>query len=267
MKIRRLRRIAERYLTMTPTLYKLVLDVTGRGSAEKRLYLKLIHRGDVVFDVGANFGYFALLFSDLIGQNGEVHAFEPVAPTFEHLFRRIEADALYSNVFIKLAACSDKTGSAEITVPDDDFGQASMCQHRMGSWASTSNLKTYPIQAIKLDDYAAAQSLNVVDFIKCDAEGAELLVLRGAVTILQRWQPLLSLEVAEFWTTDFGYCAADLANFLIGCGYSDFIIGEEFVEAENFRSRLVEKTKDDSQQVICAGGGRARQLKALAKYF
>ena len=96
---------------------------------------------------------------------------------------------------------------------------------------------------IKLDDYAATQSSNVVDFIKCDAEGAELLVLKGAMTILQRWQPLLSLEVAEFWITDFGYCAADLANFLIGCGYSDLIIGEEFVEAENFRSRLVEGMK------------------------
>jgi FkbM family methyltransferase len=250
-----------------PTLYKLILDVTGRGSTEKRLYLKLIHRGDVVFDVGANFGYFTLLFSDLIGPNGSVHAFEPVLPTFERLSRRIEVDELYSNVFIKLAACSDKTGSAEITVPNDDFGQASMCQHRLGSWASTSSFKTYPIQTIRLDDYAAAQSLRVVDFIKCDAEGAELLVLRGAVTILQRWRPLLSLEVADFWTSDFGYCAGDLANFLIGCGYSEFIIGEEFVEAGNFRSRLAERTKADSQQVICAGDGRAGQLKRLAEYF
>ena len=88
------------------------------------------------------------------------------------------------------------------------------------------------------------------------------------MTILQRWQPLLSLRGCRI--LDHGLRVlrvADLANFLIGCGYSDFIIGEEFVEAENFRSRLVEKTKDDSQQVICAGGGRARQLKALAKYF
>jgi FkbM family methyltransferase len=267
MKIRRLRRIADRYLTMAPTLYGQILDVTGRGSTEKRLYLKLVHRGDVVFDVGANFGHFTLLFSDLIGPNGSVHAFEPVVPTFENLSRRIKADALYANIVIKSAACSDKSGSAEITVPGDDYGQASMCQHQMGSWATTSNLKTYPIQTIKLDDYAASQSLKVVDFIKCDAEGAELLVLRGAVTILQRWQPLLSLEIAEFWTSDFGYCAGDLANFLIGCGYSDFIIGEEFVEAENFRSRLVERTKADSQQVICADGAHAGQLKALAKYF
>lgn len=266
MKIRRVRRIADRYLTMAPTLYKLILDLTGRSSTEKRLYLKLIHRGDAVFDVGANFGHFTLLFSDLIGPNGSVHAFEPVVPTFEHLSRRIEADALYPNIFIKLAACSDKTGSAQITVPGDDFGQASMSQHRVGSWTSMSNLKTYPIQTIKLDDYAAAQSLKIVDFIKCDAEGAELMVLRGAVTILQHWQPLLSLEVAEFWTTDFGYGPADLADFLIAYGYVAFIIGEEFVEMESFRRRLVDRTKVDAQQVICAGRGRAGQLKALAEY-
>ena len=174
MKIRRLRRIAERYLTMTPTLYKLVLDVTGRGSAEKRLYLKLIHRGDVVFDVGANFGYFALLFSDLIGQMGK---FMPLSRL--HLPLSIYLGAL------RLMHCTQMCLLSWLPALIRPAPRKSQCltmilvKHQCVSigWVhgqALSNLKTYPIQAIKLDDYAAAQSLNVVDFIKCDAEGAEL---------------------------------------------------------------------------------------------
>ncbi|HVR56223.1 MAG TPA: FkbM family methyltransferase [Pseudolabrys sp.] len=38
---------------------------------------KLLKPGDIVFDVGTNIGILTLLFSDLIGASGRVHAFEP----------------------------------------------------------------------------------------------------------------------------------------------------------------------------------------------
>ena len=76
-----------------------VLRWTGSGCLEKRVYLALVREGDVVFDIGANLGHFTLLFSDLVGRRGEVHAFEPVPPTF---VTRIVAEKLPDAVGVPL---------------------------------------------------------------------------------------------------------------------------------------------------------------------
>jgi FkbM family methyltransferase len=263
MKIHSLRRLVQGCLAKAPTLYRGLLIAMNRGSSEKRRYLQLIRKGDVVIDVGANLGYFTLLFSDLVGTKGAVLAFEPVPTTRKLLQENIQANALYSNVVVNSVACSDTVGTAEIAVPDDDFGQASMRSHRMGSWASVLSLKSFSVETIKLDDYAAERRLSSVHFIKCDAEGAELLVLRGAAALLRQFHPLLSLEVAEYWTVDFGYSAANLADFLIACGYVEFLVGEDLVDVESFRGCLAERARGESQQVICAGANHAGRLQAL----
>jgi predicted methyltransferase len=72
-------------LARRPRLYSELLRTLGRGSLEKRTFLRAIRSGDVVIDVGANEGYFTLLFSDIVGATGEVHAFEPAEPTFNVL--------------------------------------------------------------------------------------------------------------------------------------------------------------------------------------
>jgi FkbM family methyltransferase len=264
MKAHSARRVAQCCLARMPHLYSRILVATRRGLPEKRRYLKLIRRGEVIFDVGANVGYFTLLFSDLVGPKGSVHAFEPVEPTFERVSHRVRSESCYPNVLLNLAACSEKAGVAEIIVPDEDFGQASMRAHQNGSWSSSSAVKTYSAPAIKLDDYVAEKKLNAVDFIKCDAEGAELLVLKGAANVLVKHRPLLSLEVADFWMRDFGYGLAELADFLIACGYSNFAIEEKLVTARDFPSSLAERARTKSLQVICAGGENAGRIEALA---
>lgn len=259
-----LRRIAQVYLAKSPTIYRRLLIATGRGSPEKLRYLQLIRQGDVVFDVGANVGYFTLLFSDLAGANGAVHAFEPVPLTRDRLERRIQNLALYPNIVVNADACSDRAGVSEITVPGDDFGQASLLRHGNASWAGASSFQSFSVETIKLDDYAAARKLANVNFIKCDAEGAELFVLKGAEKMLMEALPIVSLEVAEYWTKDFGYGPKDIAEFLIDCGYSDFMIEDELIAKESFSSCLAEKAHAESLQVLCAQGRNAERLRALA---
>jgi FkbM family methyltransferase len=240
--------------------------VTGRGSLEKRLFLGLIRRGNVVFDVGANVGNFTILFADLVGTSGSVHAFEPIPPTFSLLCERARRENFYENILTNPVACSDGTGVIEIKVPDGDFGQASMRSHAAGSWLTAKNVQGFLVPTMKLDDYMAENRLTQVDLIKCDCEGAELFVLKGAVNLLRRFEPVLFLEVAEFWTKDFGYRSSDLVDFLVDSGYSHFLIEDEPVRQEEIRERLADKACEGSVNIVCACKADAlRHVVALPK--
>jgi FkbM family methyltransferase len=257
-----LRRTLLHQLAKRPTLYRWLMQVTGRGTVEKRHYLRLIRRGDTVFDVGANFGVFTVLFSDLVGPQGSVHSFEPVPPTFARLTDTVLQEARYPNIVINAKACSQLEGTSEITVPGGDLGQASMRSHAVGSWATSSHVETFSIPTIRMDDYVAERGLSRLDFIKCDAEGAELLVLKGAESVLRKFEPILHLEVSEGWIRDFGYGSSDLLDFLENAGYSRFLIEDDAVPQGQMRSELA-KDAAGSVNLLCATKKRADQLKRL----
>jgi FkbM family methyltransferase len=216
-----LRRIVRRLLAKTPRMYRTLLKIFRRGSIEKHLYLSIVQRGDVVVDIGANVGYFTMLFSDLTGNRGEVHAFEPVPSTFSILTENIRRFPAYKNVHLNRMALGDKDQRTNMLVPRGDHGQASLVRHWDGSWKDAdSEIASTKIEMIQLDQYA--ERLGRVDFIKCDVEGAELLVLRGAQSTLRRFRPKLCLEMDDRWVRSFGWTTTDVLRCLRQIGYSYF---------------------------------------------
>jgi FkbM family methyltransferase len=214
-----LRRMARRLLAKSPGIYLTALRALHRGSAEKRLYLSLIRRGDVVLDIGANVGYFTMLFSDLVGKKGEVHAFEPIPGTFRELSRNMRRFPGYRNVYLNCAALGDKSNRTKMFLPGSDAGQAALVCHRDGSWEGAS-ISPIDVEMIRLDEYAV--HLPRMDFVKCDVEGAELLVLLGGQSTLRRLHPRLLLEVNNCWMRSFDLASEDLFSFLRQLGYSHF---------------------------------------------
>jgi len=66
-----------------------------------------------------------------------------------------------------------------------------------------------------VDDYVRERQIDTVSFLKCDVEGAELSVLKGATGLLRGPRPpAIQLEVFEGWTKSFGYSPRDLFAFL-----------------------------------------------------
>lgn len=215
----RKRRALQKALAMYPNGYARLLRAFNRGSVEKRVFLTVVRRGDVVFDVGANQGYFTLLFSDIAGPTGVVHAFEPIPPTFASLSARIRDQAGVDNVRLNNSACSDQASVTTMVVPGDDPAQASLAIQQAGEWERSSARTEHVVKTIRLDEYIAANHCPRIDFLKCDAEGAELLVFRGMGSGLSRLRPLLSLEVNQAWTRAFGYEPIDLVRWLATSGY------------------------------------------------
>jgi FkbM family methyltransferase len=236
-------------LARMPKLYRALLETVGRRNTEKLAYLQLVKSGWTVFDVGANTGYYTILFSHLVGSKGHVHAFEPVPPTFNALSERLAVEGIFSNVRSNSKAVCDVDGqSVELVLPGDDHGQASLAIHASGSWKAKARTP-FTVQSITLDKYAEANDVRGIDFLKIDVEGAELLVLRGARRILSRHRPLILLEFFEDWTRDFQYGAPDIIDLLVEMGYRFFYL-DDFTVLQNPIQQL--RTIGRSVNVICS---------------
>lgn len=256
-----MRHLLHSFLLKHTSIYLYVLRLLKRGSIEKKVFLALIRPGDVVFDVGANEGYFTLLASDLVGSAGEVHAFEPVPPTFKKAEENLRQMQRSNNHRLNLFACSDEAGDVILHVPGEDFGQASLRVQDAGSWRKVQNIETYSSRAIRLDDYINEHQISRMDFMKVDVEGAELHVLRGSQNLINRFHPLLFLEVCESWMRNFQHTPLDLAAFLLEHGYTDFFIaGCKVTRTSDIKKVLAELPETVSFNVVCATSAHAERL-------
>lgn len=178
-----------------------------------------VRKGDVVFDVGANTGQYSVPLARLVGPRGKVHAFEPISRTFEELRDTLRRENLESRVVMNRLALGESVRTLTFTIPKDRLTEATAVPHDGESW---SDFRTHPskytsetCEMTTLDEYVSRHGIGEVAFLKCDVEGGELQVLKGARRLLRSPRPpVLLLEVFEGWTKSFGYHPRDLFRFL-----------------------------------------------------
>jgi FkbM family methyltransferase len=212
-----------------PSVYHGILRAWGRSNGMKLLLVSLVHRGDVVFDVGANKGIFTALMSNLVGRDGSVHAFEP-SPDTCTLLRATLADRARnaSNVMVNASAVGAADGFAVLYTPRQDHGQASLRTHATGSWAGDAAVRSAEVPVLALDTYMATHAPSRVDVVKMDVEGAELPALRGFTAGLGSLHPVIVCELCGAWTRAFHYEPSAVVDELRAVGYDTF-----FLVAEN----------------------------------
>ena len=158
------------------------------SQGEVDLFKQCIRQGDVVVDAGANIGYFSVIFSQLVGAQGAVYAFE----AHEFIYNLLCGNAAFNSCFNLhpyFMALGNTQTTIEITLPNytitDNFGGIDlMNHHRSGT--------TQSVQCDTLDNVLSP--LERVDFIKIDVEGMEQVVIEGARQIIKKFRPLLYVE-------------------------------------------------------------------------
>lgn len=138
------------------------------------LFKKIIKPGMTVVDIGAHVGYFSILFSELVGKEGKVLAFEPDPANFNIL--KLNAENR-KNIETFNLAVSDKEGSIDFYETLDKTGSHSLIPSDFRSNKITVN-------SITLDNFLSTKKIKV-DVIKMDIEGAEPLALVGMVNTLK----------------------------------------------------------------------------------
>jgi FkbM family methyltransferase len=185
---------------------------------ETRIVVDEVTAGDTVLDLGANIGYYTLLFAGLVGEAGKVYAFEPDADNYDYLSRNVALNGL-RNVTTVRKAVSDVTGAGRLYLSSDNKGD-----HRTVD--SHDGRDSVPVETVRLDDHFARSEARI-DFIKMDIQGAEAGALRG-MTLLLGDNPQLKI-LTEFWPaglTRFGVDPADFLGLLLGHGFRLYQVDE-----------------------------------------
>jgi FkbM family methyltransferase len=163
--------------------------VRGEGEvAVQQVLAERVQPGTVFYDLGANIGLFSLLAARLVGPCGKVFSFEPDASVAARLRRNIARNG-FENVTVAETGVWSTSGDMKF-VPADP----SSPDHGLGRVVSGNDSAAgTPTSCIALDDFA--KTSPAPDGIKCDVEGAEVEVFRGAERLLESRRPWIVCEI------------------------------------------------------------------------
>jgi FkbM family methyltransferase len=232
-----------------PCCYSLLRKIAGAKDWEKKTFLETIERNWTVIEIGANQGYFTKLFQKLVGKNGTVHAFEPIPATFQLLKESISR--LPKNCYLhNLGTGAENLDSVSFHLPVNDHGQATMSPHELDAWQNQEIQKVI-CKVVRLDDFEPIKNLKRIDFIKLDAEGAELPSLRGAQKLLAKHKPILFFEGCKEWMNSFQYTPCDFDQFLDTLHYKHLrVVGKKLVPIHSLENFFANKTSEESFNFI-----------------
>jgi len=182
----------------------------GSYEHSKRIvFERTVTEGSTCFDVGAHVGFYTLLASELVGPKGRVFAFEPLPRNVAYLRRHLELNRT-GNVTVFEAAVSDSAGQASFEEAESSL---------MGRLSPGGGLR---VKTLALDGLLSKGEIPSPNFIKIDAEGAEMHVLTGAQRLLADARPTI------FLATHSPELHRQCCDLLTSAGYSlDPIVGED----------------------------------------
>ena len=155
-------------------------------------YMKeIIRRHDIIIDIGANSGYYALLESRL-AHKGKVYAIEPVPRNVWLLNQNIELNN-YRNISVHRFAIGDRNGRGEMYL----YEKGNLCSFKENIQNKFTGKMAVPI--VKLDSFVEKYVSGVPTLIRMDVEGYEYQIIKGMSNILRSDKPLiLFIELHPF---------------------------------------------------------------------
>lgn len=161
----------------------------GSGEPEVQEVLRQhLRQGMTFYDIGANIGFFTLLAARLVGNTGRIVAFE-ADPEIALRLREHAARNAFGSISVEEKAVWSESNPVPFARTDPTTSP----DRGLGHVVPVSAGDTISVSAVSLDDYIQTQPAP--DFLKCDVEGAEVEVFRGAQLLLKEKRPGIICEM------------------------------------------------------------------------
>ena len=186
---------------------------------ESEYIIGRLRKGQVCVDIGANTGDYTHLFSRLVGPSGRVYSIEPNPGVFRILSKRVVLIRL-KNVRCHQIGLGEHVGVGKLIGGIVRPGNRAFA-HLLSSDMSSNHI-VQEVALTTLDNFATEQDTGHIDFIKCDVEGFELMVLRGGQNVLKHDCPIVLCEVEDRWMR-YGCATSDVFLMFHNLGYESYV--------------------------------------------
>lgn len=153
---------------------------------------KYIKKGMVVYDAGAFHGYFTMVCSRLVGEEGFVYAFEPVVENFEFLKNVVITLNKLTNVELCQKAVGGRNGEATCNFNSAEPMGGSIDVSKMYQIKPAS--EGYKVEITTLDYFAFSNSKREPDVVKLDIEAYEFDALQGMEKLINQYHPMFFID-------------------------------------------------------------------------
>jgi FkbM family methyltransferase len=186
--------------------------------------------GDLFVDVGANIGYFSMLASQCVGNQGEVVSIE-ASPSIFHVLQANISNNQCSNIEALNIAAAANPGTVELyAAPGSNLGMTSVLRSR-----------DFPLEAVvscdRLSSILGAERCSRIRLMKIDIEGAEWPVLKSVLEDISSFNEKLEIvvEINPSETVEFGASASSIFDAFAASGFHAYGIENSY--ADYLRSR------------------------------
>lgn len=185
---------------------------------ESAMIENLVSDGDTFFDIGANIGWYSINIATS-RRTAKVYCFEPIPRTYRHLQNNLDLNSV-PNVVPHNFGFSNQAGEFTFYYYPEGSGNASSA-----NVTGRNDVEAVQCKVRTLDDYVSETGVRV-DFIKCDVEGAELLVYQGGSKAIARDKPIVFSEVLRKWSAKFNYNPNEIFALFRQHSYRAFTVKE-----------------------------------------
>lgn len=153
-------------------------------------FREILKEGMVVYDIGANIGYYALQESRIVGKSGYIYAIEPIPYNIQVLEKNIHLNG-YKNIEVHNLAIGERPYNGRINVSG---------MSNLSTMLDKSGYRHYegdiPVRVESVDSFSESQKLP--DVIRMDTEGFEVNIVRGMKRLLNMNKPLILFIEVHF---------------------------------------------------------------------
>jgi FkbM family methyltransferase len=203
----------------------------GRYEQEdSEMIYRIVEKDYTVLDIGGNIGWYTNHIAALL-EIGKIYAFEPIPETFEKLERNVQLNG-FTNIVLNNFAFSDKQDKIKFYYSPTMPGAASAA-----NITENSQMQELECTTTTVDSFVLKEAIVKIDFIKCDVEGAELMVFRGALQTIEKHMPIVFTEMLRKWAAKFNYHPNDIIHLFKSFGYRCFVV-------QNNTLQLIDRVND-----------------------
>lgn len=198
-------------LLPTDVSHKCIAMCGYYGLPLSREITRMAATGGLLVDVGANIGYYSILWAAARGENRAI-AFEVNPRALSFLERNVNSNSLSAQIDIQKVAMGKMSGSSPFYPgPEDQTG--------WGGFSLVPGEGSIEVPVVSLDDFFR-KDMRHIDILKVDVEGADLWVLKGATGLLrERRVKNIFFEENSVRSEILGIKPGEAQNFLSAMGY------------------------------------------------